>query len=261
MESAVLGRIGMGFITGVDDRPLDHRIEIHQTLEEVGPLGDLVVHGARLVFRSDLSRPRIDLPGHQERHQHLHDPVEGDRAGDQKILVVPIAVPLPVRIVLVNEEFFAAARPGHRVKTRGEDTLASTFERHELPGICAFRRGIFGMGAIHVQTAAVGQELVQQTVVLRTGPFAFTFYLKPPDIQQRVLVLVVPNGLGRGKRRVMPDQLDRVGHRIERVRVSRRDAKLGFRPQHAWYQHRSLFPNRRSEIMPSADRFDLSGFG
>ena len=175
--------------------------------------------------------------------------------------MVPIAVPLPVRIVLVDEEFLPTAGPGQRFKRRGEDTLAGTFERDELPGICAFRRGIFGMGAIHVQTAAVGQELVQQTVVLRTGPFAFTFYLKPPDIQQRVLVLVVPNSLGRGKRRVMPDQLDRVGHRIERIRVSRRNAELGFRPHHAWYKHRSLFPNRRSEIMAGADRFDLSGFG
>ena len=44
VQPAVLLRIGVRFVAGVDDRPLEGRLEPDLLLEEVGPLAELERH-------------------------------------------------------------------------------------------------------------------------------------------------------------------------------------------------------------------------
>src|SRR3989449_2124376 len=79
----------MRLIPRVDDRPLDHRVEVHERLEEVGPLGQLIRDRGRLIFRPDLPRARVDLAGDEERDEGARNALERDRAGHQVVLMIP----------------------------------------------------------------------------------------------------------------------------------------------------------------------------
>ena len=82
------------------------------------------------------------------------------------------------------------------------------------------------MRAVHIEAAAVGQHLVEQTVVVRPGPLALPLNLEAADVEQRVLVLVVPEDLRRGKGRIVVDQKQGIGDRVNGLAIARRDPEL-----------------------------------
>ena len=51
------------------------------------------------------------------------------------------------------------------------------------------------MSAIDIETSAVGQHFVQLPVVVGVGPFPLTIDFKSPGIEQRIFVLIVPDGM------------------------------------------------------------------
>ena len=78
MQPPKPGRIRMRFVTRVDDRALDHRIEVQQTFKKVRALRDLIFRWSGLIFRPDFSRPGKDRPGDEKRRQCTRNPIEWD---------------------------------------------------------------------------------------------------------------------------------------------------------------------------------------
>ncbi len=66
----------MGLITRVDDRALDHRIEVHETFKKVRALRELIFCRRSLIFSTNFSRPGKDRPGHKKRRQRPGNPIE-----------------------------------------------------------------------------------------------------------------------------------------------------------------------------------------
>ena len=64
------------------------------------------------------------------------------------------------------------------------------------------------MGAINVETAAIGQHFIQLTIVLRVGPLPLPFNFESARIEQRVLIFIVPDGLRGRQARIVPDDGD-----------------------------------------------------
>ena len=129
VKSAIFAIIGMRLVARIDDRALDHRIEIDKTLEEVRPLRDLIIRRAGLILCADFPCPGIDRSRHKERRQDFHNPLKGNRAGHQIVFVIAVAVALAVGVVLVQHEMVAAPEPRHVVEALGEDPLADALDR------------------------------------------------------------------------------------------------------------------------------------
>ena len=228
VEPPVFDGIGVRLVPRVDDRPLHHRVEIHQRFEEVRPLRDLIDGRRRLIFRPDLAGPRINQARHQERHEGARDAFEGDGAGHQVVLVIPVAVALAVRVVLVDEQTAGPPHLLHRPHRGGEDTVPRLLVQDDVPRRRAFRRRVLRVRPIHIQAAAVGQHLVQQTIVVRPRPLPLPLHFEAADIEQRVLVLVIPEDFRRGEMRVVIDQKERVGHGVRGLGIAGGDPELRF---------------------------------
>src|SRR5262245_22172774 len=151
--------------------------------------------------------------------------------------MVAVAVALPVGIILVEREFFPSSGPIHGPQTFGKNAIAGAFEGHQFSRVGTLRRGIFRMGPVDVETAAVGEHLVQQSIVVRAGTLTLAFCFKAADVEQRVFILVVPNSLRRRQRRVMSDQLEGIGNRIGGFRIAGGDTKPRFRTKNALCNH------------------------
>ena len=102
VQAAVLLRVGVRLVPGVDDRPLERGLQAHLDLEEVGPLADLEALAARVLADADLARAGDDLPGDEERRQVPDD--VGERRGPphQVVLVAAVGGALVVGVVLVE---------------------------------------------------------------------------------------------------------------------------------------------------------------
>ena len=73
VQAPVLLGVGVGLVARVDDRALQRGLEADLLLEEVGPLADLVVDGARAVLGADLARPGEHLAADEPRQQVAHE--------------------------------------------------------------------------------------------------------------------------------------------------------------------------------------------
>ncbi|GIW55074.1 MAG: hypothetical protein KatS3mg082_1478 [Nitrospiraceae bacterium] len=122
--------------------------------------------------------------------------------------MVPVTVSFAVGVVFVEDELLLAARLCHHPQTLLHDVLAHPFERDQFPGVGTFGCGILGMRAVHVEAAPVGKHLVQLAVVLRAGPLAFALDLKAPNVEQRILVLIIPKPLAAREARDNADQME-----------------------------------------------------
>jgi hypothetical protein len=81
VQPAVLLGVAVGLVAGVDDGPLQRRLQAHFLFEEVGPLGDLEVDlSAPVAPRPDLAGAGVDLAGHEVRYGVLDRPVRTGRA-------------------------------------------------------------------------------------------------------------------------------------------------------------------------------------
>jgi len=76
------------------------------------------------------------------------------------------------------------------------------------------------MSAVHIETAAVGQDFVQLAVVIGVRPFPLSLDLEPPGIEQRIFILIVPDGMRHRNAGIVPDHRERIRNRIGSRRIS-----------------------------------------
>src|ERR1039457_502593 len=81
---------GVRFVPGVDDGPLERRLQAHLDLEEVGPLADLEALVPAVRTPAHPARPADHLPGHEEWRQVPDD--VGERGGPVHQVVLVAAV-------------------------------------------------------------------------------------------------------------------------------------------------------------------------
>ena len=84
VQAAVLLRIAVRLVAGVDDRTLERRLETDLLLEEVGPLAELVRHVVGRTTRqlaADLAGAAEHLTGDEVRRDLRDDPPERESHG------------------------------------------------------------------------------------------------------------------------------------------------------------------------------------
>src|SRR3954451_19856366 len=91
VQAAVLGRIRVRLVPGVDDRPLQRRLQADLDLEVVGPLAELEAVVATVLADADATGPGEDLPTDEEGRQVLDDVRERRLPAHQIVLVAAIA--------------------------------------------------------------------------------------------------------------------------------------------------------------------------
>jgi len=69
--------------------------------------------------------------------------------------MIPIAVPFPIRVVLVQYEPLGSAGLSESLETIGHNTLARSLIGEKLSRIRALWGGIFRMGAVDVKTPSI----------------------------------------------------------------------------------------------------------
>src|SRR5215211_3994630 len=124
VQAPVALGVGVGLVAGVDDRPLEGRLQADLDLEELAALGDLEGHRAVVVVADQAARAGEHLAADQERGQVADDPGERGRPVDQEVLVGAVGGALAVGVVLVDLDAAAAGgqlgRPAGRL---GQDPL------------------------------------------------------------------------------------------------------------------------------------------
>src|SRR5215469_5331048 len=161
VEPAVLLGVRVGLVARVDDgarrggRPGDLLADV------LGPLRQAVVETARRL--QHLARPREDLAGHEEGEEPFSQPLEGDVAAHQVVLVAAGGVSRGVRIVLEEKDVprdAVLAQPLLRlVEEILHDALARLVVDDEVGDVVALGRGVLGMEAgVEVEPRAVLQE-------------------------------------------------------------------------------------------------------
>ena len=229
VQPSVAVRVGVRLVPGVHDGALERRLEAHLFLEELGPLGQLEVHLGAVVgggLGTDLPGPGEDLAGHEMRGDPGHDPVERGGPVHQVVLVGPVRVALPVRVVLVDDQ--PGAVVGGQVgglHRADEDQLPGPVVAQALHGVTALGGGELGMGVVHVVAGTVGEHRVDQ-VGLHLGGHG-SLPGEAPGVVAGGFVLEVPAGLlARHVVGVRVDQ-HRGGGDGVRIAVHHLDAVLG----------------------------------
>src|SRR3569832_1982168 len=94
----------MRLVPRIDDRPPLHGVHALQFAEKITALRDLESMQNKTIFVLDckLSRARKNLPRHQKGLDVLRQRVPWERAGQQIILMAPVAVAHEVGVVLVK---------------------------------------------------------------------------------------------------------------------------------------------------------------
>ncbi len=108
----------------------------------------------------------------------------------------------------------------HLFEALGKDSLAGSFEGHYFTRIGTLGRGVFRMGAIDVETPPICQHLIQLTIVLNMGPLPFPFNLEATRIEQRVLILIVPDSQRGRQAWIGPADGDGVRDRVCSGRIA-----------------------------------------
>ncbi len=241
MQPAVLLGVGVRLVAGVDDRPLERRLEAHLDLEEVGALAELEAVAVAVLAQADPAGAADDLTTHEERRQVAHDVAEGGGAPDEVVLVRAVGGALVVGVVLVQQEV-ALPGPGSEPGGVQGHLLPRLVPGDDGQRVGALGGGVLGVGVVDVQARTVGEDHVGQAEVLvgelgRVGHLAR--HVEAAGVAQRRLLLEVPAGaagLERGAG-VGVDQSCARHHRV-RVRVSlHRDAELGLGPHDSPHAH------------------------
>src|SRR5918992_2621866 len=120
VQAPVALGVGVGLVAGVDDRPLEGRLQPDLDLEELGALGDLEGDRAVVVVADQAAGAGEHLAADQERGQVADDPGERGRPVDQEVLVGAVGGALAVGVVLVDLDAAAArgqlGRPAGRLR-------------------------------------------------------------------------------------------------------------------------------------------------
>ena len=127
----------------------------------LGALGDAVRRAARGL--GDLAGAHDDLPGHQERDQHVGQAAELAGPADQVVLVAAVGVAGRVGVVLEQVDLAGDAlvvQPLLGVEEQPlEDPLPRLVVGDQLDDVVALRGGVLGVAAdVEVEPGAVAQE-------------------------------------------------------------------------------------------------------
>ena len=122
VEPAVAHRVGVRLVPGVDDRPLQRRLEADLLLEKVRPLAELEGGGAVAGFlTTDLARARVgrSRPRDEVCGEVSRDSPERHGAVDEVVLMAAVGVAFAVGVVLVNDDRLAVRHPAPTRNGRG----------------------------------------------------------------------------------------------------------------------------------------------
>ena len=158
--------IGVRLVAGVDDRPLQRRLEADLDLEEVGPLGDLEAAAAAVLADADPAGAGDDLAGDEERREVAHDVGERRLAPHQVVLVGAVGGALVVGVVLVQVDRRGARH--HRGPAAASAMIRSPAlsQRAASRGLVHLGRGVLRVRVVDVEPGAVGEDDVGQADVL-----------------------------------------------------------------------------------------------
>src|SRR5262245_58250346 len=161
VKPAVFLGVRVRLVARVDDGPRGGGGPRDLLADVLGPLGEAVVEAARRL--QHLARPREDLPSDEKGDQPLGEPLEGDVAAHQIVLVAAVGVPRGVGVVLEKEDV-----PGDAILTQPllrlmeeilHDPLPRLVVDDEIGDIVALGSGILGMEAcVEVEPRPVLQE-------------------------------------------------------------------------------------------------------
>ncbi len=230
VQPTVLLGVGMRLVTGVDDRPLQRRLETDLDLEVVGPLADLEARRAPVLADADPAGAAHDLAADEERREVPDDVGERRRPLHQVVLVGAVGRALVVGVVLVQHE---RVLPGDVdcSRRRDDDCSPALSHTHDVARVGALGCRVLRVGVVDVQPGAVGQDQVGEADVLvgqlaRVGDRAAE--VEAARVAQRALLLEVPPGASRARaqRGIGVDELRRREHRVGRRRAEHRDAEL-----------------------------------
>ena len=152
----------MGFVTGVDDRALERRLESDDLFEEFGARTELeerITFESRFGLGADLAGADDDLARDEVRHHGANDVIELDAATYQIVLVGAVGVALAVGVVLVERD--RLVRFDHLVGDRqgpSHHLFARDVIERRLERGATLRRGVLGVRVIDVETRAVGED-------------------------------------------------------------------------------------------------------
>jgi hypothetical protein len=90
----------------------------------------------------------------------------------------------------------------------GKDPFAGSFEGHYFSWVGALWCRVLRMGAVDVETAPIGQHLVQLTIVIRIGPLPVPLDFESTRIKQGILIFIVPDGQWGRQAWIMTDDGD-----------------------------------------------------
>ncbi len=168
-----------------------------------------------------------------------------------------VGVALVIRVVLVDQN--ALFGRGHRLRALArqvQDALAGAVPDDGVARIRRLGTGVLGMGVVHVEAGAVGQDQVDEARLFLGGALLFLHVLEAPGIPQRTLCLVVPSHARAAIGLVGVDQQQGGQDRVEVRLILDRDPVLGldahdFRDGHAVPSNEAV---RKKKPGPSAAR-------
>jgi hypothetical protein len=140
----------MGFVSCIDDRPIDHRVEIIKTFQEVSPLRNLIRRGISAVFCTDFSGATENRARNQKRQKYFGYSLEPYLARDKVIFVIAKTIALPVGVVAVNQKFNFSQTCVQARETFCDKSVSGSFIGHNFTRVTTFRCGIFRVGPVYV---------------------------------------------------------------------------------------------------------------
>ncbi len=245
MQPAVALGVGVRLVAGVDDRALEGRLQADLDLEVVGALAQLEAVRGAVLAQAHPAGAGDHRAGDEERGEVADDVGERRRPLHQVVLVGAVGGALVVGVVLVQvdrlpvRQFQGAGRRGRH------DPLAGLVPEHGVARVGDLGRAVLGVGVVHVEPGAVGEDDVGEADVLvgqLAGVRDVAREVEAPGVAQWILLLEVPAGppCPVHRRRVRVDDLGRGEHGVG-VRVpGYGDPVLGLDPHHAPYGHAAL---------------------
>ncbi len=169
MEPAVLLRVRMWLVPGVDDRTLQGCLQADLDLEEIGPLAQLETGLPAVHADADPAGATHDLPGDEEGHEVADDVGERCGAGHEVVLMAAVGDALVVRVVLVQVHRHRA-RDGQRPPGGlGHDPLPGLVPQHRVARVRHLGGGVLGVGVVDVEARAIGEDDVGEPQVVLVG--------------------------------------------------------------------------------------------
>ncbi len=195
VQAAEPVRVGVRFVTRVDDGSAQGRLEPDLGLDVVGALGELE---PGLLPRRSQTHPAgagEHLAGDEEGREVADDVVERDDAIDQVVLVGAVAGALAVDVVLVEAHVGGVWAGGEGAHGREHDLLTGAVPQDGVARVGHLRAGVLGVGVVDVEAGTVGEQHVRGGGVLTVegdGPAA------AHDGEERGVVAGLGGG-GRGR--------------------------------------------------------------